>query len=333
MKILVTGGAGYIGSHTCKALLAAGHEVAVFDNLSTGFRDLARWGSFEHGDITDDRALAACLRKHRPDGVIHFAACSYVGESVLDPGKYHRNNVAGTLNLLCGMRDAGVRALVVSGTCAVYGEPEQTPISESCAPRPINPYGRSKLFMEGMLADFERAHGLGWVSLRYFNAAGADPLGECGERHIPESHLIPRLFLALDGDIPALQIFGNDYPTPDGTCIRDYVHVCDLAEAHVKAIEYCLGGQKSQAMNLGAGQGFSVLEILAAAGRILGREAPFVMAPRRPGDPPRLTADHALARQALDWKPRCSDIESIIASAWQWHEKDRPMRRMLAGKL
>ncbi|MDL2290966.1 UDP-glucose 4-epimerase GalE [Desulfovibrio sp. OttesenSCG-928-F20] len=329
MKILVTGGAGYVGSHTCKALAEAGHDVVVYDNLSTGHRDLIRWGDFFHGDIGDYSALVACMKRYKPEGVIHFAAWSQVGESVSDPGKYFKNNVAGTLNLLCAMRDQGLEAIVVSGTCAVYGEPKEQPITEKCPTNPINPYGASKLFMERMLADFEIAHGLRWMSLRYFNAAGADIAAETGERHMPESHLIPRMFMAMDGSAPPLQVFGDSYPTPDGTCIRDYVHVADLATAHVTAIEHGLSGGQSAAVNLGTGKGLSVFEIIKAARDSLGKDAPYVVAAKRVGDPPILTADYSLARTLLGWQPLCSDADSILSSAWRWHEKDRPARNRL----
>ncbi len=329
MKILVTGGAGYIGSHTCKALANAGHTAIVYDNLSTGHRDLVKWGPFEYGDISDYATLLACLRRHRPDGVIHFAASAYVGESVIDPGKYFRNNVAGTLQLLSCMRDTGIQSIVVSGTCAVYGEPKEQPITENSPTVPINPYGASKLFMERMLADFETAHGLKWVSLRYFNAAGADPQGETGERHIPETHLIPRMFMGMDGSAPPLHVFGDNYPTPDGTCIRDYVHVTDLARAHVKALEYCTSGGASAAVNLGTGKGLSVLEIIEAARAHLGRDVPYSIGPRRAGDPPALTADALLARNLLGWEPQCSDAATILTSAWQWYDRDRRVREQL----
>ena len=329
MNILVTGGAGYIGSHTCKALAEAGHTVVVYDNLSTGHRDLARWGDFVHGDIGDYAALAACIRRHRPDGVIHFAAWAQVGESVSNPGKYFANNVGGTLQLLSAMRDQGVGAIVVSGTCAVYGEPEEQPITENCPANPINPYGASKLFMERMLADFAVAHGLRWMSLRYFNAAGADALAEAGERHMPETHLIPRMLMAVDGSAPPLQVFGDTYATPDGTCIRDYVHVTDLARAHVSGIGHCLSGGQSAAVNLGTGKGLSVFDIIKAAREVLGKDVPYAIGPKRPGDPPVLTADYSLARALLGWQPQCSDAHSILASAWRWHDKDRPVRDRL----
>ena len=319
MKILVTGGAGYIGSHTCKHLVRHGHEVVVYDNLSTGFRELARWGSFEHGDMLDPVRLRDCLRRHRPDGVIHFAALSQVGTSVCEPGLYYRVNVGGTLNLLEAMRREETPLLVMSGTASVYGQPERMPIPESCPTVPNNPYGASKLFMERMLADFETACGLRWISLRYFNAAGADPEGECGEMHAPETHLIPRAFMAAVGVIPRLELFGDDYPTPDGTCIRDYVHVLDLASAHRLALESLTRGGAGRIFNLGAGAGFSVRQILDAAERVCGHSVPHVVAPRRPGDPAELVADAALAKRELGWTPGHSGLEEIMATAWNWH--------------
>lgn len=304
MKICVTGGAGYIGSHTCKALAEAGHEVIVYDNLSTGHRHLVKWGEFEYGDIRDTQKFRNCLRKYSPDGIIHFAASAYVGESVTDPGKYFSNNVAGTLSILESMRDEGIKNIVVSGTCAVYGQPDRVPIEENCSKNPINPYGASKLFMERMLADFEIAHGISWTSLRYFNAAGSSPDGEIGELHYPETHLIPRVIFAALGKIPEVEIFGNDYPTPDGSCIRDYIDVSDLADAHVLAIKRLLNGQNSLAINLGTGTGTSVFEIINGLEQISGKKIPSKISPRRAGDPPRLTADASLAQKELNWKAR-----------------------------
>lgn len=323
MKIVVTGGAGYIGSHTCKALAEQGHEVVVYDSLVTGHRDLVRWGDFVHGDIRDTPRLRKCLRRVRPDGVIHFASLIAVGESVVDPGAYFSVNVTGSLSLLEAMRDEGVGHLVVSSTAAVYGEPEQIPIDESSPVRPINPYGASKAFMERMLADFERAHGVRWAALRYFNACGADPDGMTGERHQPETHLIPRALMAVDGAISALRLFGDDYPTPDGTCIRDYIHVCDLADAHVRAMRALLGGMPGTAINLGTGQGLSVRTIIDTAAHVTGKPVPHSMDARRPGDPPRLVADATRARDLLGWSAAHSSAEAILASAWNWYQQDR----------
>lgn len=321
MNILVTGGAGYIGSHVCKHLTQHGHKVVVYDNLSTGFRELARWGVFEHGDVRDESRLRDCLRRHQPDGVIHFAASAYVGVSVREPGAYYRNNVGGTLSLLEAMRLEGVQRLVVSGTCAVYGQPDRMPITEHCALAPVNPYGFTKLCMERMLADFATAHGLAWVSLRYFNAAGCDPDGETGECHNPETHLIPRVLMAAAGQIPTLEIFGDDYPTPDGTCIRDYVHVQDLASAHRLALEYLAQGGESRAFNLGTGTGLSVRQILDAATQACGRSIPHVFTSRRPGDPAELVADASLIRETLGWKTTHSDVAQIMRTAWAWHSR------------
>ncbi len=328
MNILVTGGAGYIGSHTCKLPAARGHKVVVYDNLCTGHRDLARYGVFEYGDIRDIPRLRAVLRDHAIDGVVHFAAHIEVGESVVDPGKYYANNAYGTLCLLGAMRDENVSRIVVSGTAAVYGKPPRVPVDEHCPLLPINPYGRTKLMMEQMLADFHAAHDLGWISLRYFNAAGADPEGETGERHMPESHLIPRVFMAADGEIPELHLFGDDYDTPDGTCIRDYVHVSDLAEAHVLALEHLAAGKASLAMNLGTGTGFSVREILDEAKKACGKAVPHRVEGRRPGDPARLVADASLAKTTLGWKPKRT-LTDILGTAWAWHVKDRERRLSL----
>lgn len=325
MKILVTGGAGYIGSHTCKALALAGHEVRVYDNLSTGFRALVKWGELVEGDILDKEKLQACLHEWRPDGLIHFAAFSQVGESVSNPGKYVRNNVAGTLSILESMHAAGVRNIVVSSTAAVYGVPERCPITEDALAAPINPYGETKLFMEWMLADFARAYRLSWTALRYFNAAGADPEGECGECHQPETHLIPRALMAMIGELADFRIMGDDYPTPDGTCIRDYIHVSDLASAHVLAMERLCRENDGQglSLNLGTGSGISVREILNAAEHVTGRRLDCAVGSRRAGDPPMLIADGSRARTMLHWSAQRSTVETILADAWKWHTSGR----------
>ena len=325
MNILVIGGAGYIGSCTSKALAHAGHSVTVYDNLSTGHRDLVKWGPFFEGDILDGERLRSCLKSVRPDGIVHFAAFSQVGESVQNPGKYIRNNIGGTLNLLEAMRDTGVRNIVVSSSAAVYGIPEQMPITEECPADPINPYGETKLFMERMLADFARACGLSWTALRYFNAAGCDPEGETGERHTPETHLIPRALMALDGKIRDFHIMGDDYPTPDGTCIRDYIHVSDLASAHIRAVERLARGGDGEgiALNLGTGEGLSVKQILHAIENVTGRTLPHTMGPRRAGDPPCLVADASRALEVLGWKPDHSGAEEIIRDAWNWYRLDQ----------
>ena len=321
MKVLVTGGAGYIGSHTCKALAEHGHTVLVYDNLCTGHRELVQWGEFHYGDICDTQRLRTVLRTERPDGVIHFAGYIAVGESMEDPGKYYTNNVLGSLSLLKAMRDEQIHHLVVSGTAAVYGIPDATPICEHTTLTPINPYGRTKLIMEWMLQDFAAAHGLRWATLRYFNAAGADPDGQTGEWHDPETHLIPNVLRAIDGKMPNLRLFGDDYNTPDGTCIRDYIHVKDLASAHILALEHLIRGNESLTMNLGTGVGVSVHEILKAAQRVTGYPIPFTVEKRRAGDPPRLVADPSLAQQTLGWMPKHSSLENIIATAWNWYTK------------
>lgn len=317
MRICVTGGAGYIGSHTCKALAQGGHEVYVYDNLSTGHREFARFGEFIHGDINDGAALRRCFSQIHPDAVIHFASSIEVSESVRDPGKYYRNNVCGSLSLLEAMTAEGVPAIVVSGSCAVYGQPEQVPIAETCPINPVSPYGWTKFFMERMLADFQRAHDLRWMSLRYFNAAGCSEEGEIGELHSPETHLIPNVIRACLGRIPPLNIFGNDYPTPDGTCVRDYIDVRDLASAHVLAAEKLLAGGPSGAVNLGTGKGTSVLEIVKGVENISGRKVPCNFSPRRPGDPPLLVADAAKARESLGWQAQVP-LNEMLANAWNF---------------
>ncbi len=320
MNILVTGGAGYIGSHTCKALADQGYAPIAYDNLSTGHRELVRWGEFIHGDILDTGLLIRIMRDFRIRGVIHFAALSQVGESVTYPDRYYRNNITGTMSLLEAMRLCDVPDIVVSSTCAVYGLPEKTPITESCPKNPVSPYGVTKALMESMLEDYCRAYGLRGVALRYFNAAGCDAAGETGEWHVPESHLIPRVIMAARGDLPALHIFGKDYKTQDGTCIRDYIHVTDLADAHVRAMRHGHARGSMLALNLGAGQGFSVKEIVDAAERILGVPVPHEWHDRRAGDPPVLVADPEKARQALEWRPACSDLDTILRSAAAWYD-------------
>ncbi|MBE9553677.1 MAG: UDP-glucose 4-epimerase GalE [Proteobacteria bacterium] len=322
--VLVTGGAGYIGSHVCKALAARGHLPVSYDNLVSGHRWAAKWGPLEVGDIADRARLDAVIAEHRPDSVMHFAAHMAVGESVSDPGKYYRNNVAGSLSLLEAMRDAGLGRIVFSSTAAVYGEPEATPIPEGHPLCPVNPYGRSKLMIEQMLGDFGAAHGLRSISLRYFNAAGADHDGEAGEAHDPENHLIPLVLDAALGRRPHIEIYGDDYDTPDGTCIRDYIHVADLAEAHLAALERLAGGGANgplpAALNLGTGQGHSVREVIAAAARATGRDIPVRIAARRPGDPPSLVADPARARDALGWTARHAGLDEIVGTAARWAE-------------
>jgi UDP-arabinose 4-epimerase len=318
--ILVTGGAGYIGSHACKALAQAGYQPVTYDNLVYGHRTAVRWGPLELGDIGDRARLDAVIAKYRPMAVMHFAAFAYVGESVQDPGKYYRNNVAGTLTLLEAMRDQHIARLVFSSTCATYGVPEQIPIPEDHPQRPINPYGASKLMIERMLQDFDAAHGLRSISLRYFNAAGADPDAETGESHEPETHLIPLVLDAAAGLRPAITIFGDDYDTPDGTCIRDYVHVTDLAQAHVLALQALEHDAPTTAYNLGNGKGFSVREVIEEAARITGRPIPINIGSRRAGDPPRLVGDADRIHAELGWRPRFADLGTIVETAWRWHQ-------------
>ncbi|MDG0067621.1 UDP-glucose 4-epimerase GalE [Burkholderia sp. IO2] len=323
MKVLVTGGAGYIGSHTCKALAEAGHEPVAYDNLSTGHRDAVRWGPLVAADILDGDALSHALAAHRPDVVIHFAALAYVGESVLAPERYYTVNVTGTCTLLSAMRAAGVGRIVMSSSCATYGIPETLPISERTPQRPINPYGFTKYAMERMAADFERAYGLKWIALRYFNAAGADPDGAIGECHAPETHALPLAIRAALRTGDAFRVMGTDYPTPDGSAIRDYVHVSDLADAHLKASAYLCGGGPSVALNLGTGNGTSVLAALRAVEAVTGRRVPTVLAARRPGDPPTLYADATMAARVLGWRPRFTAIEPMVEHAAAWFQKER----------
>jgi len=319
--VLVTGGAGYIGSHASKALSAAGYVPVSFDNLVYGHEWAVRWGPFVQGDILDRAALDAVMEKYRPVAVMHFAAFAYVGESVENPGKYYRNNVSGSLSLLAAMRDHGVGKFILSSTCATYGLPDAVPIPESHPQRPINPYGASKLMVEQVLRDVDVAHGLRSISLRYFNAAGADPDGEIGESHDPETHLIPLVLDAAAGVRPEIVVYGNDYPTPDGTCIRDYIHVSDLANAHVLGLRALEAGAATTAYNLGNGHGFSVKEVIDTARQVTGREIRVRVGPRRPGDPPRLVGDATRIRKELGWRPEHADLAEMIGSAWKWHQK------------
>jgi UDP-glucose-4-epimerase GalE len=322
VAILVTGGAGYIGSHAARALRRSGYEVVIYDNLSTGFRRLVQGFELVEGDIADEATLRPVLA--RVDAVMHFAAHAYVGESVTNPRKYFRNNVLAALSLLNSALDAGIRRFVFSSTCAVYGLPERVPIVEQTPREPVNPYGASKLFFENALEAYQRAYGLRSVRLRYFNAAGADESGETGELHDPETHLIP-LALAATGNGPELQIFGSDYPTPDGTCVRDYIHVNDLADAHVRALQHLeRNGERdsgeSLAINLGTGRGHSVLEVIQAAESATERPVRRKMGPRRPGDPPVLVADPSKARRVLEWTAQ-RNLTDIVSSAWTWMQK------------
>ena len=322
MRVLVAGGAGYIGSHTCKALARAGHLPIVYDSLHTGHPWAVKWGPLVQGDINDPVALGAAIREHRPDAVINFAALAYVGESMAEPTRYYRANVAGMITLVEVMRAHGIGSIVFSSSCATYGIPERLPVVEGMCQRPINPYGRTKLMGEEILRDACAAHGLGAISLRYFNAGGADPEGELGEEHDPETHLIPLVLQAAHGTRASISVFGTDYDTHDGTCVRDYVHVTDLAAAHVSALMRCKPGTY-QAYNLGAGYGASIGEIIARARVVTGRNIRTVEAPRRPGDPPVLVADVSAAQKALDWSPAHSSIDDIIRSAWTWMTESR----------
>ena len=316
-RILVVGGAGYIGSHMVKALLEGGHEVVVLDNLSTGFRELLTGGTFVQGSLGDSGLLDGLFQSHPVDAVMHFAAFSLVGESVQNPLKYYRNNIAETVSLIEAMVRHGVRRFIFSSTAAVYGEPVKSPLSEDHPRQPTNPYGASKLCVERILEDCDRAHGLKSISLRYFNAAGADPSGTIGEMHNPETHLIPLVLKsALSQD--TVKIFGTDYPTPDGTCIRDYVHVTDLARAHLLALKALLDGSGSDAYNLGNSIGYSVRQAIELARKVTGRTIKTVEEPRRPGDPATLVADSRKIKGALNWKPEYEDLEKIIATAWRW---------------
>jgi UDP-glucose-4-epimerase GalE len=319
--VLVTGGAGYIGAHACKALAQAGYTPIVFDNLSRGHRAAVRWGPLVEGELADGERLCAAIGQYRVRAVMHFAAFAYVGESVGDPGLYYRNNLGGSLSLLDAMRAGGVDNMVFSSTCATYGIPGRTPITEAAPQLPVNPYGETKLAIERALHWYGEAYGLRSVSLRYFNAAGADPDGEIGERHEPETHLVPLVVQAALGRRPAIDIFGTDYPTPDGTAIRDYVHVTDLAAAHLRALEYLLAGRGSIALNLGTGRGHSVHEVVTAAEAVTGRPIPQRLAARRPGDPPALVADPTRATEVLGWRAQISDLPTIIASALAWHTR------------
>jgi UDP-arabinose 4-epimerase len=319
MRVLVTGGAGYIGSHTCKHLAAAGHTPIVFDDLSQGHEWAVKWGPFERGSLGDPARLAQVFAAHRVEAVVHFAASALVGESMSHPAKYFRNNTLGTFHLLEAMREAGVGTLVFSSTCATYGNPVRVPIDETHPQAPVNPYGESKLMVEKMLRWYGECHGLRWMALRYFNAAGADPGGEIGEDHDPESHLVPLVIGGTLGSRPPVKVFGDDYPTPDGTAIRDYIHVVDLADAHLRAIDRLGAGTPSQAVNLGTGRGHSVRQVIDAVAAVSGREVPFDLAPRRAGDPPELVADPSRAREVLGWTPRFGELPLIVTHAWNWH--------------
>jgi UDP-glucose 4-epimerase len=321
MNFLVVGGAGYIGSHMVKHLLRAGHELVVADNFSTGYRDALTGGKLVELDIADAHALDALFAAHRFDAVFHFASFIQVGESVTEPAKYYQNNLAATLTLLQAMVRANIKHFVFSSTAAVYGDPVYVPIDEEHPKAAINPYGRSKWMVEQVLEDFDRAYGLKSVCLRYFNAAGADPEGQLGERHEPETHLLPLILQAASGRRASITVYGRDYDTPDGTCIRDYVHVADLAAAHALAVDYLVAGGASTAFNLGNGHGFSVQEVIDTARRVTGRAISVSDAPRRAGDPPRLVADPQRAHALLGWQPQFASLEQIVTHAWCWEQK------------
>jgi len=318
VKILVTGGAGYIGSHAARWLARAGHDVWVYDNLSLGHRAAVPSGRLIVGELADRQLLTRTLIERKIEAVMHFAAFAAVGESVADPAKYYQNNVVASLALLDAMRAAGVSRIVFSSTTATYGVPERLPISEDEPQRPINPYGFAKLVIEHALADYAKAYGLGYAALRYFNAAGASPNGDIGEDHCPESHLIPIVLEVALGRRERITIFGDDYPTPDGTCVRDYVHVDDLAAAHVAALTYLTPGGGLE-LNLGTGRGHSVREVIEACRRVTGHPIPCVVGPRREGDPPELVADSRRAQAILGWRPEYTELDSIVDTAWRWH--------------
>jgi UDP-glucose-4-epimerase GalE len=319
-SVLVTGGAGYIGSHACKILARAGYQPIVFDNLSRGHREAVRWGPLIEGDLADPERLVMALQTHRVSAVMHFAAYAYVGESVADPALYYRNNLAGTLSLLEATRQAGVDKIVFSSTCATYGLPDVNPIRETARQLPVNPYGETKLAIERALRWYGEAYRIRSVSLRYFNAAGADSDGEIGECHEPETHLIPLVLQAALGQRSHVEIYGVDYPTADGTAIRDYIHVEDLADAHLRALEQLYAGCQSAALNLGVGRGHSVREVITAAEAVSGRAVPWRNGARRAGDPPVLVADPSLAAERLAWRAQRSDLPTIIRTALAWHQ-------------
>ncbi len=319
MRILVTGGAGYIGSHAVRLLGQAGHDVWAYDNLVFGHRGAVPQGRLVEGDLHDRALLERTLGELQIEAVMHFAAFAFVGESVSDPAKYYRNNVVGSLSLLEAMRAAGVRKMVFSSTTATYGVPAHIPITERETQKPINPYGYSKLVVEQALADYTKAYGFGYAALRYFNASGASPTGDLGEDHTPETHLIPLVLQVALGQRQQITIFGDDYPTPDGTCIRDYVHVDDLGRAHIAALDRLVAGEGLK-VNLGTGRGYSVREVIEACRRVTRHKIPAQIGPRRPGDPPELVADATLAGELLNWRADYQDIDTIVATAWRWHQ-------------
>lgn len=327
--ILVAGGAGYIGSHTVKYLLKNNYEVVVLDNLVYGHREAVLTPNFEQVDLADKQAVDKVFKKYKIDAVIHFAAYTYVGESVAQPQKYYWNNVVNTLNLLDAMIENNVKNIVFSSTCATYGNPQYTPLDEKHPQSPINPYGKTKLMMEEIMADYDAAYGLKYVALRYFNAAGADAEGQLGESHDPETHLIPLVLKAIKGDIPNITVFGTDYETDDGTCIRDYIHVEDLADAHMLAVEKLFKDKISDCINLGTGIGKSVKEIIEAAEEVTGKKVPVVYGERRAGDPPKLYAANQKAINVLGWQPKYMNIKDIIKTAWTWEQGEKFSKSLL----
>lgn len=321
MNILVTGGAGYIGSHCCKALQKRGYHPVTVDNLIYGHSENVKWGPCYQGDVGNRRILNQIFKDKKIDAVMHFAAFAYVGESVTDPQKYYTNNLKNTINLLKSVLENHVRYFIFSSTCATYGMPQKLPLDENHRRQPISPYGKSKYMIEEILADYHKAYDFEFISLRYFNAAGADPEGEIGEDHTPETHLIPLILDVAKGRSEAIRVFGTDYETADGSCIRDYIHVSDLADAHILALEKLMDGSASDFINLGTGSGFSVLQSIATASRVTGTKIPYIAADRRPGDPAVLIASNAKARRLLGWKPKYTQLDEIIQTAWNWHKK------------
>ena len=320
MAILICGGTGYIGSHINKELNKAGYETVVFDNLIYGHKEAVKWGHFVKGDLSHIEDLERAFTDFDIDAVFHFAAFAYVGESVLEPEKYYYNNVVNTLNLLKVMMKHGCNKIIFSSTCATYGEPERIPITEDMSQHPINPYGATKLMMERIFKDYHKAYGLEFVVLRYFNAAGCDPDGEIGESHDPETHIIPLVLDAAGGQRPDIKVFGTDYDTPDGSCIRDYIHVTDLASAHLLALHHLEEGKDSDFFNLGNTKGTSVIEVIESVKRITGKDFKVIYADRRPGDPAILVGSSEKAQRILNWKPQYGDIDTIVEHAWKWHE-------------
>ncbi len=318
MSVLVVGGAGYIGSHMVRLLDKAGYDVVVLDNLTTGFAPAVTAGEFYVGDMRDRQLVEQIITNHRVEAVMHFAACALVGESVTDPAKYYQNNIVATLELMESMRRLGVHKMVFSSTCATYGIPTKSPITEAEPQKPVNPYGFTKLAVEQALADYAQAYGFGYATLRYFNASGASPAGDIGEDHMPETHLIPLVLQVALGQREKITVFGDDWPTPDGTCIRDYIHVDDLGAAHLAALQRLAPGVELK-LNLGTGHGNSVLEVIQVCQEITGRPIPYDVGPRRAGDPPALVADASLARHTLHWRPQYTQIRDIVDTAWRWH--------------